>query len=105
MSRWYAPAYRAENGNVIPCGTATVVPGHAGQAAAQMQQQWQDADPASPDVFVAWREMPEWTELRPPDCCGHEQGAHECGLCQVVLNGHQYVEPHRFCPCPINDRT
>jgi hypothetical protein len=57
---WYVPAYRAENGNVIPCGVQTVIREHAAADAALLQKQWQAADTASPDVFLASRVLSDW---------------------------------------------
>jgi hypothetical protein len=44
-------------------------------------------------------------DLAPPDCCGHSSGAHEYGLCQVVLNDGppEWGNPPKFCDCPLNE--
>lgn len=51
------------------------------------------------DVFV--KDDCVW----PPDCCGHSIGAHECGLCQIVIHDGtpEFGVPPVFCPCPLND--
>lgn len=38
----------------------------------------------------------------PPCECGHSIGAHECGLCQIVLNEGEYSATPIFCDCPFN---
>lgn len=94
--RFYSPAYREANGSVIADDTkTTVIASHAASAVAQLNE---DAD--WPEYFVAYRDVPEWQELSPPECCGHSIRAHECGLCQIVT-GDTDGNP-LFCDCPLN---
>jgi hypothetical protein len=60
--RWYAPAYRAANGNVIPCATATVVIEHARDSVEQLNREWM-VHPESPEVFLAWQDISEWQPM------------------------------------------
>lgn len=60
--RWYSPAYEANNGMVIPCGSETVVREHAVQSVRQLNDMWQDT-PGSPEVFVAFVDRPYWRRL------------------------------------------
>lgn len=57
--RQYVPAYRADNGNVIPCGTETVIEEHARTDTRSLNEIWQDTV-GSPQVFLAYRDLPEW---------------------------------------------
>lgn len=62
-ARWYSPAYEADNGNVIICGTQTVVEEYARRDARRLDRMWQDADRASPRVFLAFMDKPDWQRL------------------------------------------
>lgn len=60
--RQYSPAYRAENGNVIPIGSSTVVREHAERDAEAMR-----SPEDTTEVFVAYREVPVWQRAQPDD--------------------------------------
>ncbi|MBB3752647.1 hypothetical protein FHT44_005159 [Mycolicibacterium sp. BK634] len=64
MRRWYSPAYRTEIGPygylIHPLGSETVILEHADREAAAYRAQ---QTPDEPQIFVAFRDIPEWQEL------------------------------------------
>lgn len=54
-TRQYTPAYRAENGNVIPIGSSTVS-AHFAEIEAESYRSPEDET----EVFVAYRDLPQW---------------------------------------------
>ena len=53
--RQYVPAYRADNGNVIPIGSTTVS-AHFAEIEAESLRSPEDET----EVFVAYRDLPVW---------------------------------------------
>lgn len=64
-TRWYVPAYRADNGNVVPFGMPTVIADHAVERADEWRAQDGEVegghDPQN--IFVATRISPVWEEM------------------------------------------
>ena len=56
--RQYVPAYRADNGNVIPIGSTTVS-AHFAEIEAESLRSPEDET----EVFVAYRDLPVWQPL------------------------------------------
>lgn len=59
--RWYVPAYQASNGNIIPCGQRTVSQEYAEKEADEIRSPEDEAE-----VFVAFRDEPDWMRVAPP---------------------------------------
>ncbi|ATN88691.1 hypothetical protein SEA_DEMSCULPINBOYZ_96 [Mycobacterium phage Demsculpinboyz] len=56
--REYVPAYRAENGNVIPIGSTTVLAEFAEKDCAQLR-----SPEDRTEIFVAYRDTPRWSPV------------------------------------------
>ena len=57
-TRWYAAAYEADNGNIIPIAPPNVVAEYAEQDADRMR-----SPEDTTEIFVAYRDMPGWKRL------------------------------------------